>query len=102
MGRRIYVGIVRAMSTKRTLSLIWLMGILLPLFMWLSSKTGRGIFIFLAVASSFASLALMFYAAHREKTRGDKSETVSRRATVAILSVVALWVVFIFYRAMAH
>ena len=77
------------MSTKRTLSAIWLMGILLPLFMWLSSKTGRGVFIFLAVASSVVSIGLMFYAAYREKTYGDKSETVSRRATVTIFSVIA-------------
>jgi apolipoprotein N-acyltransferase len=90
------------MNTKRTLSLIWLMGILLPLFIWLSTKTGQGIFNFLAVACSFVSLALMFYAAHREKSHGDKSETVSRRDTVTILSVVALWVVFVFYRTMTH
>ncbi len=90
------------MSTKRTLSLIWLMGILLPLFMWLSKKTGRDIFIFFAVASSFVSLGFMFYAAYREKTYGDKSETVSRRASMTIFSVITLWVVFIFYRALAR
>jgi len=66
------------MSTKRTLTLIWLMGVLIPLFVWLSSKTSRGIFIFLAIGSSVVSIALMFYAAYREKNHGDKSETVSR------------------------
>lgn len=90
------------MSTKLTLSLIWLMGILLPLLMWLSKKTGRDVFIFLAVASSVVSMGFMFYAAYREKTYGDKSETVSRRASVTIFSVIALWIVFIFCRAMTH
>jgi hypothetical protein len=90
------------MSTKGTLNLIYFVGVLLPLFMWLSSKTGRDVFIFLAIGASVASMVLMFYAGYREKTHGDKSETLSRRATVAILSGVGLWVAFVLYRALTR
>ena len=69
------------------------------LFMWLGRKSGSAVFILLAMLCSFIIIGAMLYAAHRERTYGDKSETMSPRATLAILAVVALWVGFIVYRA---
>ena len=69
------------------------------LFMWLGRKSGSAGFILLAMLCSFIIIGAMLYAAHRERTYGDKSETVSPRATLAILAVVVLWVGFIVYRA---
>jgi hypothetical protein len=67
--------------------------------MWLGRKSGSAVFILLAMLCSFIIIGAMLYAAHRERTYGDKSETVSPRATLAILAVVVLWVGFIVYRA---
>ena len=69
------------------------------LFMWLGRKSGSAVLILLAMLCSFIIIGAMLYAAHRERTYGDKSETMSPRATLAILAVVALWVGFIVYRA---
>ena len=90
------------MSTKRTLYLIYLVGALMPLFLWLGSRKGAGVFIVLAIICSFVGIGLMFYAAFREKAYDDKSESVSARAAATILCVVGFWVVFVFYRALAH
>ena len=61
--------------------------------MWLGYKSGSAPFILLAVVCSFMIIGAMLYAAHRERTPGDKSERMPPRATVAILAVVALWIV---------
>jgi predicted ABC-type exoprotein transport system permease subunit len=84
------------------LGLIWLTGILMPLFVFLGSKTGHSIFYVLAVLFSFAGLGLMFYAGIREKKSEDRSETVSPRAAVTIFFVIGLWVVFIVVHALSH
>jgi len=81
------------------LNFVWIAGALMGLFMWLGRKTGSGAFILLAMLSALFIIGATLYAAHRERTYGDKSETVSPRATVTILAVVALWVGFIVYRA---
>src|SRR5215831_18188670 len=93
--------IVRAcrMSTRATLNIVWIAGALMGLFMWLGRKTGSGVSILLAIVCALVIIGATLYAAHRERSYGDKSETVSPRATVAILAVVALWVGFILYRA---
>jgi hypothetical protein len=67
--------------------------------MWLARKTGSALFMVLAILCSCIVVGAVLYAAHRESAYGDKSETVSPRATVAILVVVALWVCFVIYRA---
>ena len=67
-------------------------------FMWLGRERGSATFIVLGVLCSLMILAAVFYAAYRERACGDKSETVSPRATVATLAVVALWVGYIVYR----
>ncbi len=69
------------------------------LFMWLGRKSGSGAFIVLAILCSFLIVGTVLYAAYRERAYGDKSETMSPRATVAILVVVVLWVGFVVYRA---
>ncbi len=72
------------------------------LCMWLGRKTGSATFIGFAMLCSLVIIGAVLYAAHRESAYGDKSETVSPRATVTILAVVALWVGFIVYRAVQH
>jgi hypothetical protein len=90
------------MSTRATLNFVWIAGALMGLFMWLGRKTGSGAFILLAMLCALVIICAELYAAHRERTYGDRSETVSPRATVTILAVVALWVGFIVYRAVQH
>jgi len=90
------------MSTRATLNFVWIAGALMGLFMWLGRKTGSGAFILLAMLCALVIIGATLYAAHRERTYGDRSETVSPRATVTILAVVALWVGFIVYRAVQH
>jgi hypothetical protein len=88
------------MNTRATLNFVWTAGGLMGLFMWLGRKTGSAAFLLLALLCAFIIIGAALYAAHRESTCGDKSEKVSRRATVTILAVVALWVGFIVYRAL--
>jgi len=81
------------------MTLLSLMGTLLSLFMWLGSKTGNHFYIMLAGAASLGGGGLMFYALYREQNLGDKSKTLSPKASGAMLSIVLLWVVFLFVRA---
>jgi len=70
------------------------------LFMWLGRKGGFGGFILLAMLCALLTIGAMLYGAHRESACGDKSETVSPKAAVTTLAVIALWVGFIVYRAL--
>ncbi len=72
------------------------------LFMWLGQKTGSAAFMLLAMVCAFIIIGATLYAAHRERTYGDRSETVTPRATVTILAVVGVWLGFIVYRAVQH
>jgi len=90
------------MSTNRTISLIGILGALVPLSMWLTRKTGHDYFIVLGIIAALVGLALMFYAGFREQTTNDKSERVSPRAAVVIFCGIGLMLVFIILRALAR
>jgi hypothetical protein len=90
------------MSTRATLNVVWIAGAVMGLSMWLGRKTGAGAFILLALLCAVVIIGATLYAAQRERTCGHKSETVSPRASVTILAVVALWVGFIVYRTVQH
>ncbi|HLX94649.1 MAG TPA: hypothetical protein VKU37_02790 [Verrucomicrobiae bacterium] len=89
------------MSTKTTLSLIAIIGTLIPLSAWLR-KTGSSDFIFVDLIASLIVLVLLFFAAFREQTTGDKSERVSPRAAGVVFCGIGFWVIFCFYRALAR
>ena len=90
------------MTTKKILSLVGITGMLIPLSMLLSRKTGYEGFILLAALAAFGGIGLMVYAWYREKTIGDKSERVSSRAAVMIFCGITLWIAFVMYRGLAH
>ncbi len=89
------------MSTKRAMSLIAMIGWVIPLSAWLTAKAGFGDFILLDIIASLVVLGLLAYAAFREQAHGDKSERVPPKAAVVILCGVGLWVGFCFYRVLA-
>ena len=88
------------MTTKRAMRGISIFGALIPLFVWLNSKTGSGVFVIFATISSFGAMGLLLYAAFRERVEGDTSERIPRRSATMILCVVGLYVAFVFYRAL--
>lgn len=88
------------MSTKRTLFWISIIGALIPLFIWVHSKTGSGVFVILVIFSSFCGIGLLLYAAVREKAHGDTSETISPKSTAVMLGVIGLYVAFVLYHAL--
>lgn len=90
------------MSTKKTLSLICVVGMLFPLSSWLIAKTGSTAFVLLDLFASLVMLGLLAYASFREQTTDDKSERVSPKAAAMIFGGIGLWVAFCFYRALAH
>ena len=90
------------MSTKKTVSVIFVLGAIFPLSSWLVNKTGHIAFVLLDLVGSLLILGLLAYAAFREQTTEDKSERVSPKEAVMILCGVGCWVAFVFYRALAR
>jgi hypothetical protein len=89
------------MTTKRTISLIFLLGGLVPLSALLAKKGSNGLFFLDAIASAVV-LILLFYAAFRERTTNEKSERVSSKTAAAIFCAIGVWVVFCFYKTLTH
>ena len=90
------------MRTKRTIGVISAVGLIFPLSSWLIARTGHTGFMVLDLVASLLILGLLAYAAFRERTTADKSERLSSKAATMILCSLGLWVVFVFFRAMAH
>jgi len=90
------------MSTKTTMRILRIVGIILPVFGMLGATTRQTAFYVLATVSAFIGLGLMGYAWFREHTRGDKSPGVSPRASVFMFSLVGLWIAFVIIRAVTH
>ncbi len=88
------------MSIKRTLSLISILGGLIPIFIWLYGKTGSVQFMSSAGIVSFIAMVLLLYAWIREHKSDDTSDNISRKYVVLILGGISLWVLFCFYRAL--
>lgn len=82
------------MGTRTTLTLLRLIGIAVPLFVVIGSKTHRTAFFACAAVSAFLGLGLMAYVWFRENSLADKSPSISNRAVVTIFCVVGLWIVF--------
>ena len=72
------------------------------LCMWLGRKSGSAALILLGMLCALIIVAATLYAAHRERSCGDRSETVSPRAIATILAVVIVWVGFIAWHAVQH
>lgn len=89
------------MTTKKTISALFLVFFLMNLSMWLGESTGHKTFVALGVFFSLIGFVLMLYAAAREK-KGDKSETVLPKAAAFIFGIVGLWIAFICYRNWPH
>ena len=79
-----------------------LLGVVIPLSSGLFAKTGHTVFMFLALVASLLALGLVAYAAFREQTTDDKSESISTKVAAMIFGGIGLWVAICFYRALAH
>ena len=75
------------MSTKLTVSLIFVSGAL---------------FAFLPLLSSCVTFGLLVYAAKRERTTDDKSERVSPGEAALIIGGFGFYAVFCLYRGLSH
>ncbi len=90
------------MSTKTTLLLSQVLGVIFLVCMSLRSWTGRGAFATGGIVCALLSFGFLYYAWFRESELGDRSQTLSPRYIALVLCGLALWVAIIFFRAFAH
>jgi len=89
------------MDAKRELALpLIVAGILVFLFLPFASPAGFSAFTVLGPVCAFTGVGLLLYAAGRERAGSAKPGTVSRQAVATLLSVLALTLALVLYRAL--
>jgi len=89
------------MDARRTLALpLIVAGISAFLFLPFASPAGFSVFTVLGPVCVFAGVGLLLYAASRERGGNTKPGTVSRQAVATLLTVLALTLALVLYRAL--